>query len=243
LAFQILKNCKIYLDGYDLTGYSNKVGLKYSANILDDTVFGADSKSRVAGLKDVQMEGSGFFEANADSDASDDAVNAKFAVADTLLTLGPTGGAAGEVGFFFKSLLAEYAPGAAVGELFAFDINAGGCDLLCRGTFMENGAKTSTANGTARQLGAVTADQKVYAGLHIVAVSGTNPTLDLTIESDDAEAFTDPTTKITFSQKTAIGAEYATPVAGEIDDDWWRAAWTIGGTDPSFTVVVIVAIQ
>ena len=144
----------------------------------------------------------------------------------------------------FPALLAEYSPGAAVGELFAFNISAGGCDLLARGTVLENAVKTATANGTARNLGAVGAAQKLYAGMHVLAVSGTNPTLDMIIQSDDAEGFLSSANRITFAQKTAIGSQWATPVAGAITDTWWRCAYTIGGTDnPSFTVVVVLAIQ
>lgn len=231
------------MDGYNLSGYTNQLGLKYSAEILDDTVFGATTKSRIPGLKDVQLEGSGFFEAKATLDGPDDAVNAKLAVADTLITVCPTDGTAGELAFFFPALLAEYSPGAAVGELFAFQISAGGCEVLARGTILENAAKTATANGTARNLGAVAAGKKLYAAMHVLAVNGTTPTLDMLIQSDDAEAFLSATNRITFAQKTAIGAQWATPVAGPITDQWWRASWTIGGATPSFTVVVAVAIQ
>jgi len=32
-------------------------------------------------------------------------------------------------------------------------------------------------------------------------------------------------------------------VAGPITDEWWRVSYTIGGTNPSLAVVVIVGIQ
>lgn len=243
MAFQVLRDCKLYVDGYDLSGHSNKLALKHKAEMLDDTVFGASTKSRVMGLKDVELTGGGFFEANSADYKSDDIINAKLAVADTLVTVCPTDGAAGEVAFFFPAMLAEYKPGASVGELLVFEISANGCNTLARGTIMENGAKSATANGTARNLGAVTASQKLYAAMHVLAVSGTTPTLDMLIQSDDAEGFASATTKITFAQKTAIGSQWAIPVAGAITDTWYRASWTIGGTDPSFTVAVIVAIQ
>lgn len=243
MAFQVLTDAKLYIDGYDLSGHSNQLALKHAAEILDDTVFGATSKSRVAGLKDVELTGGGFFEANSAAFKSDDVINAKLAVADTLVTVCPTAAAAGDVAFFFPALLAEYSPGGEVGQLMVFEINASGCNTLARGTVLENAAKTATANGTAQELGEVTASQKLYAAMHVLAVSGTNPTLDLVVQSDSAEAFTSAADRITFSQKTAVGSEWATPVSGAITDTWWRASWTLGGTSPSFTVAVIVAIQ
>lgn len=243
MAFQVLRNCKLYFAGHDVSGDMNKLDLKYSAETLDKTVFGATTKSRLMGLKDVELSGGGFWEADSAAFKIDDVVNSKLAVADELITVCPTDGAAGEVAFFFPALLAEYSPGAAVGEIFAFEISASGCQVLGRGTIMETGAKSATAGGTARQLGAVSASQKVYAGLHILAASGTNPTLDLKIQSDDAQGMASPTDRITFAQATGIGSQWATPVAGAITDNWWRAYWTLGGTTPSFTVVVVVAIQ
>lgn len=243
MAFQVLRDCKLFIDGYDLSGHSNKLELKHAAEMLDDTVFGAATKSRVAGLKDVELTGGGFFEANSADFKSDDVINAKLAVADTLVTVCPTDGTAGEVAFFFPALLAEYSPSGAVGELFVFEITAHGCNTLARGTILENAAKSATASGTARNLGQVGASQKLYAALHVLAASGTNPTLDMVIQSDDAEGMASPTTRITFAQKTGVGSEWATPVAGAITDAWWRAAWTLGGVNPNFTVAVIVAIQ
>ncbi len=77
----------------------------------------------------------------------------------------------------------------------------------------------------------------------MVAASGTTPTLDVTIESDDGVGMGSPTTRINFAQATAIGAQWATPVAGAIADDWWRVAYTLGGASPSFTFICIIGIQ
>ncbi len=79
--------------------------------------------------------------------------------------------------------------------------------------------------------------------MHVVAASGTTPTLDMIVESDDNSGITSGVTRITFTQEVAVGAQYATAVAGPITDDWWRVGWTIGGTGPSFTVIVTVGIQ
>jgi len=68
--------------------------------------------------------------------------------------------------------------------------------------------------------------------LDVTAVSGTSPTLDVTIEEKDpvsGKYFTIGT----FAQKTATGSEriVINPLYGTI----LRAKWVIGGTSPSFT--------
>lgn len=244
MSLLVLTDCNIYADGYDLTGSSNKVDLKYSADIKDDTVFGNTSKSRIAGLKNTELSLEGFWEAGAGK--IDTLAESNLGIPGKIITLSPDGGDQGDIFFAFKSILNDYQTGAEVGELLPFSYNASGSDFegLIRGTVLENAAKTASANGTSRQMGEVTEGQHLYAVMLILAVSGTNPTLDMIIQSDDNAGFTSATNRITFAQQTAIGAVWATRVAGPITDDYWRASWTIGGTDdPSFTVFVGLAIQ
>ncbi len=241
MSLLVWKNSKLYLGGYDLSGDMNQMSLKYEADALDTTVFGQSTKRRLAGLLDIVADHKGLWQAG--TNLVEDTLWSKFAVANEVMTVFPETGAAGEIGFSFKSLESSYSPGAKVGEVLAFDVSAKGVGTLIRATALENGVKSATASGTARNLGAVSATQKLYAVMHVLAKSGTTPTLDVAIQSDDAQAFTTPINRITFAQATDIGAQWATPVNGAITDTWWRASWTIGGTGPSFTVVIAIAIQ
>ena len=86
------------------------------------------------------------------------------------------------------------------------------------------------------------AGKYLYAILHVLAVEGTNPTLDLIVQSDDASGFASAVSRITFTQKTAIGAQFASLV-GPITDTYFRASYTIGGTNtPKFTIALAVGI-
>ncbi len=242
MSLLVWKNSKLYLGGYDLSGDMNQMSLKYESDALDTTVFGQSTKRRLAGLLDIAADHKGLWQAG--TNLIEDTLWSKFAVANEVMTVFPETGAAGEVGFSFKSLESAYSPGAKAGEVLAFDVSAKGVGTLIRATCLENGVKSATASGTARNLGAVSATQKLYAVMHVLAKSGTTPTLDMKIQSDDAQAFTTPLDRITFAQATDIGAQWATPVNGAITDAWWRASWTIGGTgSPSFTVVIAIAIQ
>lgn len=241
MAVQMLQNCGLHLEQYALASYLNRIRLDTMYEPLDCTTFGNSARRRKKGLGDHAIEGEGFVEI-----ASTDApISALFGLDGKIISVAPTSVAAGEPAYSMKAYLGEYRIGAAVGELFAFTLNANASgSVSVKGTIMEAGAKSSTAAGTARQLGAVADGKYVYGVMHVTAVSGTNPTLDLLIQSDDAEGFGSPTTRLTFAQATAASAQWLTPVAGPITDDWWRASWTIGGTGtPSFTILVVVAIQ
>lgn len=244
MADYVLEDCKLYLAGYDFSGDVNQMTLTYEAEIKDNTTFGSGgAREKLPGLKNCTLEGSGFWDNASGNGDQDDVMFDEVGTSEEVVTVCPTTGADGEIAFTFKSLLASYAPGEAIGEVLAFTVNAEGHDVLVRGTIMSAGAKTATGNGTARQLGAVGATQKLYATLHVLAASGTSPTLDVVIQSDDASGFVSPTSRITFTRATAIGSQWATPVSGAITDDWWRVALTIGGTSPSFTILVVIGIQ
>lgn len=239
MAHLVLSQAKIWLAQYDLSGVLNSIALEYGAGLQDDTNFASGgTRTRVGGLKTVAAQVEGFFE----GDTIDKELFDRIAVADVPISIAPEGGTEGNRAFTFRAMLGDYAPGGSIGEMLRF--SAGGeasQGPLVRGTLMHNQARTATANGTARQLGAVSSTQRIYAALHVLAASGTLPTLDIKLQSDDASGFLSAVDRITFAQKTAIGSEWAS-TAGAIADDWWRLAITIGGTSPSFTFAVVAGI-
>ena len=114
---------------------------------------------------------------------------------------------------------------------------------IIRGTLMHSGAvaRTASGTGTARQLGAVSSSQKVYAALHVLSASGTTPSLTVKVQSDNAVGFPSATDVITFSAATAVGSQWGS-TAGALTDDWWRVSYTISGTSPSFLFAVTIGI-
>lgn len=243
MAKQILQDCKLWFGGYDLSGDMGTLKLNADIDVKSYAPFGAGGfRKKLPGLQNVTAEHEGFWEAGLGK--VDEVLFNKIASLDEVMTIAPQTGAEGEKAYILKSLLASYVPKGQVGELFAFTVSAEGNSGLVQGTIMLNVANlTASGNGTARNLGAVAANQKLYAALHVLAVSGATPSLTVKIQSDDASGFLSPIDRIIFAQATAIGAQYATPVAGPITDNWWRVAYTIGGTTPSFTAVVVVGIQ
>lgn len=237
----VLTDAKVYFGGYDLSGDHNSVALAWGAEEVENTTFGDTTRTRTGGLKTAAAEGGGFWNGGADNDQQHfDSIG----VVDKPVMFADSGDA-GDAAYFMKAMTASYQIGGAVGELLPFDLSAvatGGTPMV-RGTVLYNGTIGATANGTAYQVGAVSATQKLYAALFILDdPAGTSPTIDVVIESDDASGFASGTTRITFAQQTARGAVWATPVSGAITDTYWRAAITVGGTSPSFRCAVVIGI-
>lgn len=238
----VLKNCRLYVAGYDLSGFLNEMALQSEREAKDSTCFNADTQHSIPGLFKNAFAHKGLYEAGQNPDREDQILSDRLGLLDDVVTICPTNGTAGEPAYFTKQLEVGLTLDGKIGEIFAFSVNAQGTADLLRGTVLENGTRAATGNGAAFNVGQVQAGHKLYGAMHVLAASGTDPTLDVVVASDDAPGFASPTNRLTFNRATAIGAQFLMPVDGPITDTWWRAQFTIGGTTPSFTAIVVVAI-
>jgi hypothetical protein len=210
----------------------------------DDTRFGDTARESIGGMPTARLEYTGFFRAGTGS--PDERHETELGLANTPVSVGAVAGAAGERAFFMEGMVTTHQPlQGAVGDQHQFNASVTGTNgrPLVAGTILNSTNRTATGNGTAFQVGAVGASQSLFGVLHVVAFGGTSPTLDVIVQSDDASGFPSATNRITFTQATGFTAEYATPVAGAITDDWWRVNFTIGGTaSPNFTFICVIGI-
>ena len=239
----VMTDAKAYMGQFDISGDLNKVDVSLSADALEDTAFGATFHTSKPGLRKAKFHQEGFVQFGATTTTVDGRIYSKFAVADVPVSVAAEGGDAGEMALFMKALHSQYNIGAGVGDLLKFQVDAeasGTGVQLVKGVIMEDGktSRTIAGNTATRTLGAVSATQKIYAVLHLLAFSGTNVTFVLKSAVTDFATITD---RITFTQNTAVGSEFPTPVAGSITDTFWRVYWT--GTFTSFSAVVIAGIQ
>tara|TARA_R110000822_G_scaffold21332_1_gene67666 strand:- start:102 stop:824 length:723 start_codon:yes stop_codon:yes gene_type:complete len=240
MAF-VLTDQKIFVDGYDITGTTNALAIEYGAELKDCTVLGNDSRVMKGGLKTVQLQASGFY----DAAANDEHLYANLGVADTPVSVSAEGTTVGDVAYFFKACGGELVTGETIGELNKFSFGAASSGTLVKGVLANNSTETATGSGTGVQLGAVGGAQKLYAVLHVIASSGAgDQTLDVTIGSDDNAGFTSELTKLTFAQATTVVTSEMLEVSGAITDDYFRVNFAIGGTgSPSFTFAVFFGVQ
>lgn len=243
MAIFVTTDARIYLGKYSLAAHTRSIELGHKAAALDKTTMGNTTKVNVGGLKEIALTAAGFNDFA--TDGIDPALITTLAVSDSPITLSPDGADVGEVAYFFKALHTDYAPiSATIGEVVPYNLAAtASSGALVRGVIGAVGSKTSTSAGADQVLGAVTAGHGIYAALHVLSVTGTNPTLDVIIESDaDGDFGAGATTRLTFDQVTAAGSAWEEAV-GAVTDTHWRVSWTIGGTDtPTFDIVVALGI-
>jgi len=249
MAIQAVLNQQIVLADLDASCRITTYGGAVDVNTLDaTTVCSTGWTEYVAGLSTWTLTADGFVDFDANQIDAKLGKDGLLGATVSPVTVCPTanGGADGEICFFGKGLETNYQIlNGAPGELAPFSLSTSGLNKpLVRGTVMvpTATAKTATGNGTGQQLGAVSATQGMYFGLHVLAISGA-PTFSVVLESAAASNFSGATTRITSASYSAsTGSEFQT-VAGAITDTWWRARWTItGGTNPSVTFLAVAGI-
>lgn len=242
MAKLVMRDQRVWLGAFDISGLINSLAIDHGAEARDAATLGAATRGHLGGLKTVSAQHEGYWDA---ANGLDEELFNRVGLQDAPLSYAAAGAAEGDTAYSFLALFAEYSPGAALGEVLGFSASAqaGGGDGLVRGTIMHNATRTTSANGTGRQLGAIAAGQKLFGILHVTGASGTAPTSDLTVESAPTNTFASPTTHMTFAQQSAAGFEWQAQDPGAVTDTWWRLVWALGGTTPSFDFTGILAIQ
>lgn len=241
----VLTNVRLFAVGADFTGNSNKVEISAEVEDKDATNYGSGGwKELLGGLGSAQITGEGQWEA-ADASKVDDASWSQVGGVGPW-TVGPLGANVGDLAYFTQALRSSYEFLGDVGEIAAWKGMAKSAWPLVRGQIAHppGTARTTSGSGTSMQLGAVTAGKRLYAALHVLSISGTStPTITARVESDDSTGFASPTTQLTFSAATALGGQILRTSGSAITDDWWRIAWTISGSTPSFLFAAALAIR
>ena len=240
MTTSVLRDQGLWVAGTRFRPVASALALSYEAELKDDTTLGDTTRSNLPGLRVITASHEGLY----DADPYDSDMDALIGAAAFPASFGADGVTEGGVAYFFRAAQSSLERSAEIGELFGYSVALAGAKggPLVRGTLMHDAAKTVTGTGTARNLGALSSNQKAYAALHVVAASGTTPTLDVTIESDDASGFASPLTRLTFAQVSATGHDWQ-ELASPVTDTWWRVKWTIGGTSPSFDFAVVLGLQ
>jgi len=245
MANQILANCGLWVAEYNLCADANRLALTTSAELLDNTALCDAARSRVGGLQAVAFQAEGYW-----ASTPDGVLFADVGLVDVPVTIAPasSGGtfSPGDRAFLFRAAMGEYSgPNGAVGELGQFSVGGEAAGLpVAQGAIMFAGTRTATLTGTGTQLGAATATQTIQATLHVTAVTGTNPTMAVVVQSSADAGFSSPTARITFSTATGTAnlAQHKT-LAGAVTDTYWRIVATLGGTSPNFTFACALGIR
>ncbi|MCZ7413039.1 hypothetical protein [Streptomyces sp. WMMC897] len=241
----VLTDVRLFAVGADLSGHSNKVELAVEVEDKDATNYRSQGwTEKLGGLASAEVTGEGQWEAD-DPGMVDDASWSQLGGTGPW-TLGANNAAAvGDLAYLVKAMRSEYKLGEAVGEVAPWTGTAKSSWPVARGVFAHppGTARTATGSGTGLELGAVASGQRLYAALHVLSAAGATPTLTVTVESSADNTFAAPTTQLTFAAADEAGGQILRTGGTAVTDTWWRIAWTITGTSPSFLFVSSLGIQ
>ena len=239
----MLLNARYFVGPADLTSQSNKVELIDDMEEKETTNFGSGgAKEVLAGIETVAISAEGQWNAGGVGLIDDELFAARRRV--EAHTVCPETADVAALAYLTQAVRLNSKLFGQVGDVLPWMLTAGGNWPLTRGVVLHppGTARTSSGNGTVVQGVAVAANQSLYASLHVLSVAGTaTPTLTVKVQSDDAVGFPSSTDRITFTAATAEGSQI-TRVAGVNADSFYRASWTISGTNPSFLFLVAVAV-
>lgn len=231
MAFIHGKGTSVYFNTTDFSSYLTNVDMTKVSDVAETTTFGNDNKTYIAGEKDGTISLSGMFDATGDAlvqpfVGSTSNTNVIVAI-DTL--------SATKRVSFASGLFTEYGISDPVGDLVAISMSVQADDGFYSGTVLENATVTATGSGTARDNTTSTTNGG-GAFLLVTSASGTSPTLDAKItHSADDSTYADLTT---FTQATGATSEIKTIAGGTTINRYLKVEYTVGGTSPSFDVVV-----
>lgn len=250
----LLRDCRVWNGPYALHRSLNRINLTAKKAELGASIMGDVAETFHPGLQQIDLTMGGRWASDAIATSLEPdtilypRVNPNVEPVAWAVTVAPpnapaaTPGAAGNVVYNMVGKQYSYsAINGAHGELLGYEAasrasSAGGG--LYRGNVLLPDTNVSvTTTGTAFQLGAVSATQKIVCVLHVIAINGGSWVA--TIESDTV-GFPSATVRATFTAATTITTQVI-EVAGAITDDYWRCVLTkTGGT--SCTAVMTLAI-
>lgn len=230
------KEATILIGGFDASGQARSFDTPAETTERDSTTFASKGfaeqvmgvtrgKFNVGGLQDLDAAALGAY--------LDRGVGTQYAC--SVATPGDT---AGDVAWVMRGKVTRYGPvvGGTIDMEGAFDLALSSDTVFGRGVLLHPVTETDTADdGAAVALAGPDATQRLYVALHVTATTG-GGTWTVLVESDSADTFGSPTTRVTFDTFTAQGWQLKS-VAGDFSSETHlRASWSVtGGTDPTAT--------
>lgn len=238
------KATEVFVNGYPLTLFLNKVAFPGEVDTAETSTFGRNSKTRVAGLKDVKATAEGLFSAIkvAPQNEVDDVFSAALGVELTKWLYCPEGDAYGKRCTMMQGIASSYEVASDIGDAVSVkaeaEADAYGPEygiVLHSTDNVESAASNSAAtdNGAATTAG-------LAAQIQVVGMTGTSPTLTAKVQhSVDNSVWVDLVTFTAISAATGGAAACQRgEVAGTVNR-YLRSIWTITGTGgPTFTFVI-----
>lgn len=230
MAFKHGKDSKVFINNTDFSSYFNSVDVARTADVAESTTFGNASKTYITGNKDGTFTVTGFFDATADA-----TLQPLLGGADMVIAMGIDGLDATDGCSFAKGNINNYGVSSPVGDIVATSLDIQADSGVYNGSVLESATVTATGGGTARD-NTLSTGNGGGAFLIVSSASGTSPTLDAKItHSADNVTYAD---LVTFTQATGVTSEVKTVAKGTTVNRYLKVQYTVGGSTPSFSVIV-----
>jgi hypothetical protein len=239
MAIEVPTSLVAALDGIRLSDYASQIEAGVDVTTFDATVFGSGSFTETgAALRGLVVNIGGMN----DFSALETLLAAEFASA-AVVTIAPTGETAGNVAMIGYGLVNAWRMvNGTVGAPSTIQVPmtavGGGRPLQGLVTRATTTAVTATATTTAVNVGA--AATGAWASFHVLAVSGTLPTITAQLQSSTSSGGSFTARGSASASRSAVGGDWV--VGATTTDTWWRLSLTVGGTNPSFTVLAAIGV-
>ncbi len=241
MAGSVFINAQLWHNDKDISGLSNVMDLGIVGTKEETTNMASSGfEESVIGMLAPSWSFSGFREPTAAGDFDQQAFETDSAV-PVIATETTNPGAEGDVAHCMNCFRTAYSQPKAVGKVGLYEITMSPAGPDIRGILLDVGTATGAQDSTPGiQHGQVSATQKAYAARAVTAFTGTDATVK--VQSDTANNFPSIVNQFTFRTVAGVTAEYKTPVAGPITDEWWRVDITTSGGFSSMAFVVFFGI-
>jgi len=224
MAFGHGKNTRVYINGYDLTGFFRQYDSDLVREVADSSVFNVNDKTYLPGKRDATVSLEGLYDGAAG--AVDEVLHTALSQDPSLLVVCPQGDANGNVAHGIDGRLSDYGIQSPLDDIVAISDelqSVVGRDRLIVQHAM--GTEVATGNGPAQDGGAQSANGGV-GYLQVPDITGiTN--LAVVIQ-DSADGSTGWVTILTFAGVTADRAKERVAISGTVRR-YTRASWTFTG--------------
>lgn len=241
------RSCAVYVDEFDFRGVSNAVTLDIQNNLAPVTAYADTDETYVEGKAGYTCDVKGLYSiASPDYDGE---MFTDLTSASRRLGVFPGGPTAGNYGYEMVTNITQSPRKAEKGSVVALDVSWRGTTLPARGPLLlVNTAVAASGDGTAYNVGALSASQTLVGVIRLLAAPGGagNNTLDVIVQSDALETFLSPTTVLTFTQlnQASVATFEVQTQAGALTDSWWRVSYTYAGAGTrTFSLVVSLGIR
>lgn len=238
MALENFYDAVILFGAYDYSADHNEVRVERKVDPLEFTRFGHTNHVFKSGLRSDEVSGKGWLNIDDSTTpvAADKSLFDSIAAAAKPMTIS-SASADGSIAYLLQGVSSDYSwtmKNDALGQ-FDFAVKCGGDGAVRGRLVLPLATYSASAVGSIYELGAVSATQKVYAALHVTEWNATS--LDVLVKSNDTNDTVTPTTRITFTQATAVTSEWKS-LAGAITDTYWYVDFTLVGTSAKFSVSV-----